>query len=107
MSAIPKELFGLKVEVVRSKRKTSALYIIGDELQIRVPNRVRDGKIVEILETKKRWIRNKVVQLQSRPKSKEREFVSGEYFALFIFLCIVLISSCFKKKPTILDDSSN
>ena len=53
MSAIPKELFGLKVEVVRSKRKTSALYIIGDELQIRVPNRVRDGKIVEILETQK------------------------------------------------------
>ena len=53
MSAIPKELFGLKVEVVRSKRKTSALHIIGDELQIRVPNRVRDGKIVEILETKK------------------------------------------------------
>ena len=67
MSAIPKELFGLKVEVVRSKRKTSALHIIGDELQIRVPNRVRDGKIVEILETKKRWIRNKVVQIQSRP----------------------------------------
>jgi hypothetical protein len=83
MSAIPKELYGLKVEVVRSKRKTSVLYIIGDELQIRVPNRVRDGKIVEILETKKRWIRNKVVQIQSRPASKEREFVSGESFALF------------------------
>ena len=83
MSAIPKELFGLKVEVVRSKRKTSALHIIGDELQIRVPNRVRDGKIVQILETKKRWIRNKVVQIQSRPVSKEREFVSGESFSLF------------------------
>ena len=83
MSAIPKELYGLKVEVVRSKRKTSALHIIGDELQIRDPNRVRDGKIVEILETKKRWIRNKVVQIQSRPASKEREFVSGESFALF------------------------
>ena len=83
MSSIPKELHGLKVEVVRSKRKTSALHIIGDELQIRVPNRVRDGKIVEILETKERWIRNKVVQLQSRPKSKEREFVSGESFSLF------------------------
>ena len=42
MSAIPKELFGLKVEVVRAKRKTAALLIVGDELQIRVPNRVRD-----------------------------------------------------------------
>ena len=67
MSTNPKELFGLKVKVVRSKRKTSALHIVGDELQIRVPNRVRDGKIVEILETKERWIRNKVVQLESRP----------------------------------------
>ena len=83
MSAIPKELFGLKVEVVRSKRKTSALHIIGDELQIRVPTRLRDRKIVEILETKKRWIRNKVVQIQSRPARKEREFISGESFALF------------------------
>ncbi len=83
MSAIPKELFGLRVEVLRSRRKTSVLHIIGDELQIRVPNRVRDRKIVEILETKERWIRNKAIQLQSRPASKEREFVSGESFALF------------------------
>ena len=82
MSAIPKELFGLKVEVVRSKRKTAALHIIGDEIQVRVPNRLRDGKIVEILETKERWIRNKVVQLQIRPKVKEKDFVSGECFSL-------------------------
>ena len=83
MSAIPKELFGLRVEVLRSRRKTSVLYIVGDELQIRVPNRVRDRKIVEILETKERWIRNKAIQLQSQPISKEREFISGESFALF------------------------
>ena len=83
MSAIPKELFGLRVEVLRSRRKTSVLYIVGDELQIRVPNRVRDRKIVEILETKERWIRNKAIQLQSQSISKEREFISGESFALF------------------------
>ena len=53
MSAIPKEIFGLKVEVIRSKEKTLALHIIGDELQIRVPYRVKDGKIVEILEARK------------------------------------------------------
>ena len=45
MSVIPKELFGLKVEVVRSKRKTAVLHIIGDEIQVRVPNRLRDGKL--------------------------------------------------------------
>ena len=59
MNAIPKELFGLRVEVLRSRRKTSVLHIVGDELQIRVPNRIRDRKVVEILETKERWIRNK------------------------------------------------
>ena len=83
MSAIPKELYGLRVEVLRSRRKTSVLYIVGDELQIRVPNRVRDRRIVEILETKERWIRNKAIQLQNQPVNKEREFIIGESFAFF------------------------
>ena len=83
MSVIPKELFGLRVEVLRSKRKTSVIYIVGDELQIRVPNRVRDRKIVEILETKERWIRNKVIQLQNQRITNKREFISGESFSLF------------------------
>ena len=83
MSVIPKELFGLRVEVLRSKRKTSVLYIVEDELQIRVPNRVRDRKIVEILETKERWIRNKVIQLQNQRITNKREFISGESFSLF------------------------
>ena len=83
MSVIPKEVFGLRVEVLRSKRKTSVLYIVGDELQIRVPNRVRDRKIVEILETKERWIRNKVIQLQNQRITNKREFISGESFSLF------------------------
>ena len=83
MSVIPKELFGLKVEVLRTRRKTSVLHIVGDELKIRVPNRVRDRKIVEILQTKERWIRSNAIQLQNQPINKERVFVSGESFALF------------------------
>ena len=83
MSVIPKEIYGLRVEVLRSKRKTSVLYIVGDELQIRVPNRVRDRKIVEILETKERWIRNKAIQLQNQRITNKREFISGESFSLF------------------------
>ena len=83
MSVIPKELFGLRVEVLRSKRKTSVLHIVGDELQIRVPNRVRDRKIVEILEIKERWIRNKAIQLQNQRIINKREFISGESFSLF------------------------
>ena len=83
MKEIPKELFGLKVDILRSRRKTAALHIIGNKLQIRVPNRVRDIKILEILENKQRWIRNKSFQLQNQPLTKEREFVSGEKFLHF------------------------
>ena len=60
---IPKNLFGLKAEVLRSRRKTAALHIVGSELQIRVPHRIGDSKIEEILETKKRWLKNKAIQL--------------------------------------------
>mgnify|MGYP001204801858 CR=1 FL=1 len=58
MIVIRKELCGLKIEVLLSRRKTSVLQIIGDQLLIRIPNRVRNRKIVEILEKKQRWIRN-------------------------------------------------
>ena len=83
MSVIPKELFGLKVEVLRSRRKTSALHIVGNELQIRVPKSIGDRNIVKILEIKERWIRNKAIQLQNQPIQKKREFISGESFSLF------------------------
>jgi len=83
MIVIPKELFGLKIEVLRSRRKTSVLQIFGNQLQIRVPNRVKDRKIVEILEKKERWIRNKAIELQNQPKTKQRQYISGESFPLF------------------------
>ena len=83
MSEIPKDLFGLKIEVLWSRRKTSVLYIVGNVLQIKVPNRVKDRKIIEILQTKEKWIRNKAIQLQNQPINKEREFIIGESFALF------------------------
>jgi len=83
MIVIPKELFGLKIEILRSRRKSSVLQIVGNQLQIKVPNRVKDRKIVEILEKKKRWIRNKAIELQNQPITKEREYISGESFPLF------------------------
>ena len=82
MIVIPKELFGLKIKVLRSRRKTYVLHIVDNNLQIRVPNRVRDRKIVEILEKKERWIRNKAIELQNQPITKEREYISGESFPL-------------------------
>ena len=82
MIVIPKEFFGLKIEVLRSRRKSSVLQIVGNQLQVKVPNRVRDRKIVEILEKKERWIRNKAIELQNQPLTKEREYISGESFPL-------------------------
>ena len=83
MSVIPKKLFGLKIEVIRSRRKTSVLHIVDNELLIKVPNGVRDRDILKILETKDRWIRNKAIKLQNQPIAKEREYISGEFFPLF------------------------
>ena len=80
MSAIPEEVLGLHVEVVRSRRRTAALHIVGNELQVRVPQQVRDERIIEILQTKRSWISKKVVQLKEVPIPKTKEFVSGEAF---------------------------
>ena len=82
MIVIPEELFGLKIEVLRSRRKSSVLQIAGNQLQVKVPNRVRDKTIVEILKKKERWIRNKAMELQNQPITKEREYISGESFPL-------------------------
>ena len=80
MSAIPEEVLGLRVEVVRSKRRTSALHIVGNELQVRVPNEVKDSSIIEILQQKKSWINKKVIQLKEVHIPKPKEFVNGESF---------------------------
>ena len=82
MIVIPKELYGLKIKVFRSRRKTSILQIVGNQLQIRIPNKLTERKIVEILEKKERWIRNKAIELQNQPITKEREYISGESFPL-------------------------
>ena len=80
MSAIPEEVLGLHVEVVRSRRRTAALHIVGNELQVRVPQQVRDERIIEMLQTKRSWISKKVAQLKEVQIPKPKEFVSGEAF---------------------------
>ncbi len=80
MSAIPQELLGLRVEVVRSLRRTAALQIVGSELQVRVPAQLADDRIAAILQQKRPWIRSKVAQLQQLPPHRPREAVSGESF---------------------------
>ncbi len=80
MISIPKEILGLHVDIVRSRRRTAALHIIGNHLQVRVPQQIKDEHIIEILQTKQSWINKKVIQLKKVPIPKPKEFVSGEVF---------------------------
>lgn len=80
MSAVPQELLGLRVAVLRSPRRTAALHIVGSELQVRVPAHLADDRVAAILQRKRPWIRSKVAQLQQLPPPRQRELVSGESF---------------------------
>ena len=104
MSEIPKDLFGLKIEVLWYRRKTSVLYIVGNVLQIKVPNRVKDRKIIEILQTKEKWIRNKAIQLQSQSLKSERELIRGESFSLFGRDLKLKVLEGGKVRTTLVDD---
>jgi len=80
VSAIPEEVLGLRVEVVRSIRRTAALHIIGSDLQIRVPEHVGDERVAEFLKRKRPWIRSKVAEISLLPPHRTKELVSGESF---------------------------
>lgn len=80
MNAIPQELLGLRVEVVRSIRRTAALHIVGSDLQVRVPEHLGDERVAAILQQKRPWIRSKVAQLQQVSPPRPKELVSGESF---------------------------
>lgn len=80
MTAIPQEVLGLRVEVVRSIRRTAALHIVGSDLQVRVPEHLGDERVAAILKQKRPWIRSKVAQLQQVPPHRPKELVSGESF---------------------------
>ena len=80
MTAIPKEVLGLRVEVVRSIRRTAGLHIVGTDLQVRVPEHLEDQRVAEILKQKRPWIRSKVAELKRVPPHCTKELVSGETF---------------------------
>ena len=80
MTAVPEEVLGLKIEVVRSQRRTAALHIVGNDLQVRVPKDLGDERVAAILQQKRPWIVSKVAELKRVPPQKTKELVSGESF---------------------------
>jgi predicted metal-dependent hydrolase len=80
MTVIPNEVLGLRVEVVRSMRRTAALHITGSDLQVRVPEQVGDERVAAFLKRKRPWIRSKVAEISLIPPHRSKELVSGESF---------------------------
>jgi predicted metal-dependent hydrolase len=80
VTAIPDEVLGLRVEVVRSIRRTAGLHIVGTDLQVRVPEDLGDERVAAILQQKRSWIRSKVAELKRVPPHRTKELVSGESF---------------------------
>jgi predicted metal-dependent hydrolase len=80
MTAIPEEVLGLRVEVVRSIRRTASLHIVGCDLQVRIPEHLEDERVAAILKQKRPWIRGKVAELKRVPPHRSKELVSGESF---------------------------
>ena len=70
----------MRVEVVRSIRRTAGLRIVGMDLQVRVPEHLEDQRVAEILKRKRPWIRSKVAELKRVPPHRTKELVSGESF---------------------------
>ena len=76
------EGFGFPVEVVRSGRKRSVcIQLAGDGVRVRVPHRLSDGRVRELIGRRMGWITAKLRERAARPAPKPREYVSGEAFA--------------------------
>ncbi len=69
MSAIPEDILGLRVEVVRSIRRTAALHIIGTDLQVRVPEHGGDERVAAFLTRKRPWPEAKLLRLNASHRS--------------------------------------
>jgi len=80
MTAVPAEILGFRVKVVRSTRRTAALHIIGNELHVLIPQRLGDEWVAGILQRKRPWIRAKVAEWEPVHPRRPRELVSGESF---------------------------
>ena len=76
MTAIPEEVLGLRVEVVRSIRRTAGLHIVGTDLQVRVPEDLGDERVAAILQQKRSWIRSKVAELKRVQPHRSKELVT-------------------------------
>lgn len=62
----------INVEIVRSSRRTMGIEIKGGQVKARVPAKVSDEKIMELIDSKRRWIVTKYLEIEDKME-KRRE----------------------------------
>lgn len=68
-------------KIIRSKRRSIALVVTSDAtLVVRAPLFIPLNLIQSFVDSKNIWIRERVEEMQRRPKISKKEFVSGEGF---------------------------
>ncbi len=100
----------LEYTIVRSDRKTIGLEVSHDKgLLIRVPKRVSQKKIKEVIREKNRWITRKLEEVKKiKPTPDPLEFVTGEkipYLGKYYKIIVKAVQNC--KKPEVVFDFDN
>lgn len=68
-------------KIIRSRRRTIALVVTHDAtLVIRSPLKTPLDYLKNLVNKKRDWIRAKLLEMQSKPQPKAKEFVNGESF---------------------------
>ncbi|MFD2696432.1 M48 family metallopeptidase [Mesonia sediminis] len=76
------EISGIDIKIIKSKRKTSSIYIERDgSVSARVPETLSDNEIVDLLKAKEYQIFKHLAEWQElNENAVEREYVSGQSF---------------------------
>ena len=70
-----------EVQIHRTnRRKTASIKVLQGVVQVVVPKTLSQQAIDDLIANKSNWIRQKLMQQQSVPVSKPKQFVSGESF---------------------------
>jgi predicted metal-dependent hydrolase len=68
-------------KVIRSRRRTIALVVGSDStLTVRAPIQTPMECIDDLVRKSSDWIKRKIAEVESRPKARQKRFVSGESF---------------------------
>jgi len=68
-------------KIIRTKRRSISLIIDQNaKLVVRAPLRTPDKVIENFVQEKSLWIRQKIDEMEERPKASKKEFVNGENF---------------------------